>query len=236
MFQFSLLLIPCLFWAGYCFQYQHSYSRPQTRQLTSLSGFFDRLKQAFENDSEYAEKEDAGITRKPAADGKKSAFAGRQVYDRSLLGKSWNLSLALNGIPSNSDPSSDLFGVKSTDKGIPVNLCITLLEQGKVEVADNDFTVKDTPGKWQLDADGTTLAFSFACLGFERTIVTKGSLQSVYGGEDTLRTSSSYFVPEGTCLVQTSIIMNESGRLIIAPGKGNFCIHATFVIFSMMFT
>ena len=222
----------CLVWAGYCFQYQHSHWRPKTRQLTRvspLSGFFDRLKQAFENDSDYAEKEDAGITRKPTDGKSTSAFAGRQVYDRSLLGKSWNLTIALNGMPSNSDPSSDLFAVKSTDKGIVVNFCITLLEQGKVEVADNEFTVKDTAGKWQLDADGNTLAFSFACLGFERTIVTKGSLQSVYGGEDTLRTSSSYFVPQGTCLVQTTILMNESGRLIIAPGKGNFCIYGCYL-------
>ena len=117
--------------------------------------------------------------------------------------------------------------------GISVNLCITLLEQGKVVIADNDFTVKDMAGKWQLDADGKTLAFSFACLGFERTIVTKGSLQSVYGGADTLRTSSNYFVPQGTCLVQTTILMNESGRLIVAPGKGT--VHNFPFLFSCIF-
>ena len=204
--------------------------------MVPLSGFFDRLKQAFENDNDYAEKEDAGITRKISADGKSTtAFSGRQVYDRSLCGSKWNLTLALNGMPTNSDPSSDLFAVKSTDPGISVNLCISLLEQGKVVVDDNDFTVKDMAGKWQLDADGKTLAFSFACLGFERTIVTKGSLQSVYGGADTLRTSSSYFVPEGTCLVQTTIIMNESGRLIVAPGKGNICIYQHVYILPHLF-
>jgi hypothetical protein len=122
-------------------------------------------------------------------------------------------------MPSNSDPSSDLFAVKSTDVGLPVNLDIILGEAGRIGVEDNDFTATGAPGKWQIDADGTTLAFSFLALGFERTIVTKGSLQSVYGGSDTMRTSSTYFVPAGTCLVQTTIVMNESGRLIVAPGK-----------------
>lgn len=36
-------------------------------------------------------------------------------------------------------------------------------------------------GKWELDRDGNTLALSFATPGFQRTIVTKGGIQNIYG-------------------------------------------------------
>lgn len=196
---------------------RHIFPHHKHISTTSRHGFFDRLADAFANDKDYDEKEDAGVSKKTSPNGKSSN--SRKVYEANLLGTSWNVSLALNGMPSNNDPSSDLFAVKSTDTGLPVNLYITLGEAGRIAVEDNDFTAAGAPGKWQIDADGTTLALSFAALGFERTIVTKGSLQSVYGGSDTMRTSSTYFVPAGTCLVQTTIVMNESGRLVVAPGK-----------------
>ncbi len=66
-----------------------------------------------------------------------------------------------------------------------------------------------------MDPEGTVLAFSFLCNGFEKHFVTKGSLQSIYGGKDTQRTSSTYFILAGTCLVQCDIVMNSSGERTI---------------------
>lgn len=185
-----------------------------------LNGFFDNLAQslaaAFENDSEYAQKDDPGTSKRL-----QKANPGRKVQPYTLHNTMWNISLALSGIPIN-DPSMDLYAPKARPgkiDGLRVNLNVTMLEDGKLFIADNDFTMKSSLGKWKLDEDGTSLAFSFLAEGFERTIVTKGSLQSIYGGDDSLRTSSTYFVPAGPCLVQCVIVMNGSGRLIISDGK-----------------
>jgi len=182
---------------------------PTTPQPPSL---WDRFKSAFENDRDYDVKENPGITTR----GGKALASSSRVYPALVVGTTWNVTLSMGGISRNPDPSSDLFAAK-IENGVPVTLIVTFLDDGRLAVdeEDNEFTVSGEYGKWQLDADGTTLALAVRCAGLERTVVTKGSLLSVYGGEDTQRTSSSYFVPEGSCLIQTTIIQNESGRLII---------------------
>lgn len=191
-----------------------------------MHGFMDKLSKAFgnafENDPEFNEKENAGVSQKKGAE--RDRFA-RKVQSTMLLNTSWNFTYTLSGIPT-VDPSSDLYAPKSRMgkvNGIDVKVDLKFLDNGIVEIRESDFTVSGengvTLGKWQLDPDGATLAVSFATVGFERTIVTKGSLQSIYGGTDTMRTSSNYFIPAGSCLLQTSIILSDMGRLIIRDGK-----------------
>ena len=182
---------------------------------------WDRFTDAFQNDRDYDVKENPGISTRTPSAGTTSLTSSARVYPSLIVGTRWNVTISLCGISRNPDPSSDLFAAK-VENGVPVSFVVTFVEDGRLAVdnADDDFTVPGAPGKWQLDADGTTLAMAVRCTGLERTIVTKGSLLQVYGGEDTQRTSSSYFVPEGSCLIQTSIIQNQSGRLIIAAAGG----------------
>lgn len=181
-----------------------------------FDSFSNILKNAFENDAEYSEKDDPGITKRANKE-----FYGRRVFDKNLLDSGWRLKVALTGIPLN-DPSSDLYAPKQRPgkiDGIELQFNVTLLADGVIAVSENDFTVSGAPGKWKLDKDGTTLAFSFACEGFTRTIKTQGSILNVYGGEGSARTSSEYMIPGGSCLVQCGVIMNDSGRVIIKDGK-----------------
>ena len=180
-------------------------------RVTRRYGLFDVFKKAFENDDEYAIKDDPGTTTKRVEDTK---FFSRKVRPESLVNTTWNLRLGLSGIPRN-DPSNDLYAPKKIE-GIEISLEVMLLKDGIVFVKENDLTVPDAAGKWLLEGD--SLAVSVLCDGFERLVKTKGSLLNVYGGEDTSRTTSSYFFPKGTCLIQCTILQNETGRLIIRDG------------------
>lgn len=191
-----------------------------------MNGFLDQLSKAFgnafENDPEFNEKQNAGVSEKKGTT--RDRFA-RKVQPSMLINTSWNLTYSMSGIPT-VDPSTDLYAPKSRmgkTTGIDISIDLEFLENGIVKVKESDFTVSGTDGytlgKWQLDPDGTTLAVSFATIGFERTIVTKGSLQAVYGGADTMRTSSNYIIPAGSCLLQTTVILTDMGRLIIRGGN-----------------
>ena len=187
---------------------------------SSISGFFDnfneQLKRAFENDEEYIQKDNPGKTAPKKEVLYKGNANSRRVYESNLLNSEWSLLVAMQGLPQG-DPSNDLYAPKSKAgkvDGIEVTINITILENGTLFVKDNDLTTFGEPGKWKLDDLGTTIAFSFYTEGLERVIKTKGSLVSVYGGEETMRTSSMYFVPAGVCMMQASVVSNESGRVI----------------------
>ena len=105
---------------------------------------------------------------------------------------------------------TDLFApkVRATDGfstgGEEVVVAIALREDGALDVSETKFTAPK-PGSWKFDASSGKLALSLESTGFERTFVTKGSLQSVFGGKDTSRTSSEYFIPVriGTTVTHT---------------------------------
>lgn len=187
-------------------------------QSMSLHGLFDKftdaLNKAFENDSEFSIENDSGASKKFNSNN------FRRVKYSNLVNTEWNLTLSLAGMPLN-DPSNDLFAPKSSlgkMDGVEVVLEVKLLEDGVVAVKDNDFTIPDSPGKWKIDDNGKVLAFSFACMGFERVIKTRGSILNIYGGEDSTRTSSTYFIPSGTCLIQCEASISETGRIFIRNG------------------
>jgi hypothetical protein len=78
--------------------------------------------------------------------------------------------------------------------GEALAVAVTLLEGGALDVAETKFTTS-APGTWRFDAALGLIYFSLETTGFQRTFVTTGSLQSVFGGADTARTSSEYFIP-----------------------------------------
>lgn len=110
-----------------------------------------------------------------------------------------DLVLRLTGIPR-ADPSSDLFGpaTKATESfdtgGEKLALPVVFQPDGALLIEDNPFTANGI-GQWKLDKNGKTVSILFESIGFERTFITKGSLQSVFGGTDTSRTSSGYYIP-----------------------------------------
>lgn len=184
--------------------------------MMSISGIFGQftnaLKKSFENDSEFQNEKSQS---QPNSISRGRNF--QKVRYPNLLGTRWNLTLALSGLPLN-DPSSDLFAPSSKIEKTEVLLEVEILEDGLVSIKDNDFTVQNISGKWKLDEGSGILALSFACIGFERNIKTRGSILNVYGGEDSLRTTSTYIIPSGTCLVQCSTSMSETGRIFLRDG------------------
>ena len=58
-------------------------------------------------------------------------------------------------------------------------------------------------GLWKYEAGpDSTLAMSFENTAYSRVFTTKGSLTSVFGGDETTRTSSSYDIPEGSVVLR----------------------------------
>ena len=68
---------------------------------------WDKLKAAFENDSEFNEKDNPGLTKKES----KRGYGARKVAMSDLLNTEWNLKMALLGIAER-DESTDLFAAK----------------------------------------------------------------------------------------------------------------------------
>ena len=208
VFLFLLILSPTTF----------SFVQLSSRKiLFPLHGFFDsfqkKLSDAFANDAEFQVKENVG--RKLSVEHEKQMSNARRIEDSDIIGSCWEIEISVKGIASN-DESNDLYAAKSVagkQDGVPFTICFTVVEDGLLEIKENSFTAVNVKGKWQLDEnDRFTIAFALPCVGFERSIKTIGSITSVMGGEDTDRTTSSYFVPQGTCLIQANIRQNNSGR------------------------
>lgn len=182
-------------------------SRQRSLSLIRRQGWFDGLAKAFENDETYAPKSPQPT---PAVE---------------LEGTDWSVSLNLIGIPS-SDPSSDLFGPKrrisdGALQGTELSIYVTLGSDSTCTVSPSEFTGSSpASGKWQVDQQGgASLAISFECQGFARKFVTKGSLQSVFGGEETERTSSSYSIPSGVCMLRAPLKISQLGSVRLDEGK-----------------
>mmetsp|Transcript_98 Transcript_98/g.168 ORF Transcript_98/g.168 Transcript_98/m.168 type:complete len:209 (-) Transcript_98:305-931(-) len=175
-------------------------------------GFFDSFSKAFENDPEYSDGR-----------GMRKSVSGILPTTRAFENESFDLEVMLTGIPR-TDPSSDLFGpaTRATEGfdtgGEVLTVPVTFLVDGVLLVGETDFTEGEN-GKWQLDKSGNSISMAFQTLGFERTFVTKGSIQTVFGGADTSRTSSGYFIPTGPCLLQASVRLSATGLPILSDGE-----------------
>ena len=194
----------------------HAFQPPQPRAMHRRAvsremGLFDGLIKAFDNDEQFQQEKRATT---------------KMVSPTALKDTQWNVVLCLTGIPS-SDPSSDLFGPRRriTD-GEPVGeqleLSVALCGENSATISASPFTgPAPITGSWRIEQQqysGAELALSFDCQGFTRTIVTKGSLTSVFGGDETALTSSSYNIPAGICMLRTEIKVSELGSVRLSEG------------------
>ena len=189
--------------------------------------FKDLLDQAFENDQSLSRDKRKGQYDEPgeefvdkSREVSKLTETQRRWRERNFQNDvipemidntSWNVALYLSGVPDR-DPSNDLFGSKvnisSRDKttglALPdeasASLTIEFLEGGVCRASKSDFTEGERDGQWKLSDDGKMIRFSFDCVGYVRSVQTKGSIQKIYWSKEdevTRQTSSSYTIPAG---------------------------------------
>ena len=192
----------------------------RTRILTAraagspLDGFANALKGAFANDETLAP-----AAAKPAAG-----------PDVGVEGD-WRVELRLVGVPQR-DPSNDLFGprmrITDDERGLSAQevVCTVRLAGGAATVTDADAPLfTDEAGKYRCEAG--VLKVRLFSAGFTRTFTTTGSLQSIYGGESTSRTSSVYAIAPGPLLLTGDAeTLPSTGETFVRKGKV-FCLEKT---------
>ena len=184
------------------------------RTLTRRHGFFDVLSDAFAND-ETVSKLEYGDNA-PAA-------AAQPPREASVDGL-WRVEMTVVGVPTK-DPSSDLFGPKQRvtqeNRGIGgESVEATLrLRDGAVEVVESSAPLLvAAPGAYRYQ-DGK-LRIRLEAAGFTRTFTTKGTLQSIYGGDDTARTSSVYAIPPGPIVLAGPVdVLPSTGAPFVRRGQ-----------------
>ena len=190
--------------------------RPSTctrRTLTRRHGFFDVLSDAFAND-ETVSKLDYGDNAPVAA----------QTPREASVDGLWRVEMIVVGVPTK-DPSSDLFGPKQRvtqeNRGIGgESVEATLrLTNGAVEVVESSAPLLvAAPGAYRYQ-DGK-LRIKLEATGFTRTFTTKGTLQSIYGGDDTARTSSVYAIPPGPIVLAGPVdVLPSTGAPFVRKGQ-----------------
>ena len=128
------------------------------------------------------------------------------------------------GVPTK-DPSSDLFGPKQRvtqeNRGIGGEAVEATLRltNGAVEVVDSSAPLLvAAPGAYRYQ-DGK-LRIKLEATGFTRTFTTKGTLQSIYGGDDTARTSSVYAIPPGPIVLAGPVdVLPSTGAPFVRKGQ-----------------
>ena len=183
------------------------------RTLTRRHGFFDVLSDAFAND-ETVSKLDYGDNA-PAA-----AAPQREASVDGL----WRVEMTVVGVPTK-DPSSDLFGPKQRvtqeNRGIGGEAVEATLRltNGAVEVIESSAPLLvAAPGAYRYQ-DGK-LRIKLEATGFTRTFTTKGTLQSIYGGDDTARTSSVYAIPPGPIVLAGAVdVLPSTGAPFVRKGQ-----------------
>ena len=183
------------------------------RTLTRRHGFFDVLSDAFAND-ETVSKLDYGDNAPVAA----------QTPREASVDGLWRVEMIVVGVPTK-DPSSDLFGPKQRvtqeNRGIGgESVEATLrLTNGAVEVIESSAPLLvDAPGAYRYQ-DGK-LRIKLEATGFTRTFTTKGTLQSIYGGDDTARTSSVYAIPPGPIVLAGPVdVLPSTGAPFVRKGQ-----------------
>ena len=187
---------------------------PKRQPLARRNGFFDVLSDAFAND-ETVSKLDYGDNA-PAA----PAQTPREASVDGL----WRVEMVVVGVPTK-DPSSDLFGPKQRvtqeNRGIGGEAVeATLrLQDGAVEVVETSAPLLvAAPGAYRYQ-DGK-LRIKLEATGFTRTFTTKGTLQSIYGGDDTARTSSVYAIPPGPIVLAGPVdVLPSTGAPFVRKGQ-----------------
>ena len=190
--------------------------RPSTctrRTLTRRHGFFDVLSDAFAND-ETVSKLDYGDNAPVAA----------QTPREASVDGLWRVEMIVVGMPTK-DPSSDLFGPKQRvtqeNRGIGGEAVEATLRltNGAVEVVETSAPLLiDAPGAYRYQ-DGK-LRIKLEATGFTRTFTTKGTLQSIYGGDDTARTSSVYAIPPGPIVPAGPVdVLPSTGAPFVRKGQ-----------------
>ena len=190
--------------------------RPSTctrRTLTRRHGFFDVLSDAFAND-ETVSKLDYGDNAPVAA----------QTPREASVDGLWRVEMIVVGMPTK-DPSSDLFGPKQRvtqeNRGIGGEAVEATLRltNGAVEVVETSAPLLiDAPGAYRYQ-DGK-LRIKLEATGFTRTFTTKGTLQSIYGGDDTARTSSVYAIPPGPIVLAGPVdVLPSTGAPFVRKGQ-----------------
>ena len=198
--------------------------RPAT---TKLHNFFkDMIDKAFENDNTISKDEAVtGQIEGPNNEMEQERQSGgvltatqqkwRQMSTavNSPAGKIFDVDFYLVGVP-NKDPSNDLYGsqVRISDRDRQVGQ--TLPEEptiAGIRLRFNDdgtcfcetkspFTVDGAQGEWKTSEDGKQIRFRIKVTGYQRTVETKGSIQSISWSDEpdkTRQTSTVYSIPEG---------------------------------------
>jgi len=186
---------------------------PKRQPLARRHGFFDVLSDAFAND-ETVSKLDYGDNAPVAA----------QTPREASVDGLWRVEMIVVGVPTK-DPSSDLFGPKQRvtqeNRGIGgESVEATLrLTNGAVEVVDSSAPLLvAAPGAYRYQ-DGK-LRIKLESTGFTRTFTTKGTLQSIYGGDDTARTSSVYAIPPGPIVLAGPVdVLPSTGAPFVRKGQ-----------------
>ena len=189
-------------------------SLPKRQPLARRHGFFDVLSDAFAND-ETVSKLDYGDNA-PAA-------AAQPPREASVDGL-WRVEMIVVGVPTK-DPSSDLFGPKQRvtqeNRGIGGEAVEATLRltNGAVEVVESSAPLLvAAPGAYRYQ-DGK-LRIKLEAAGFTRTFTTKGTLQSIYGGDDTARTSSVYAIPPGPIVLAGPVdVLPSTGAPFVRKGQ-----------------
>ena len=183
------------------------------RTLTRRHGFFDVLSDAFAND-ETVSKLDYGDNAPVAA----------QTPREASVDGLWRVEMTVVGVPTK-DPSSDLFGPKQRvtqeNRGIGGEAVEATLRltNGAVEVIESSAPLLvAAPGAYRYQ-DGK-LRIKLEATGFTRTFTTKGTLQSIYGGDDTARTSSVYAIPPGPIVLAGPVdVLPSTGAPFVRKGQ-----------------
>ena len=186
---------------------------PKRQPLARRNGFFDVLSDAFAND-ETVSKLDYGDNAPVAA----------QTPREASVDGLWRVEMIVVGVPTK-DPSSDLFGPKQRvtqeNRGIGGEAVeATLrLRDGAVEVVESSAPLLvAAPGAYRYQ-DGK-LRIKLEATGFTRTFTTKGTLQSIYGGDDTARTSSVYAIPPGPIVLAGPVdVLPSTGAPFVRKGQ-----------------
>jgi hypothetical protein len=127
--------------------------------------------------------------------------------------KTFVMDFFLVGVP-NKDPSNDLYGsqVRISDRDRDVgqivpdeatvgNIRLRFHADNKIQCeTETPFTERDTDGEWKVSEDGKQVRFRIMVTGYQRTVETKGSIQSVSWSQEpdqTRRTSTVYSIPKG---------------------------------------
>lgn len=183
----------------------------RARALTALhdspfDGFTKVFKDAFANDDEFA----------PETKAPKSLASDRVVGD-------WDVVMRLVGMPTR-DPSNDLFGpkmrIRDAERGISAQEVVAT-----VRIADGVATVLSASEpifakEGEYRAQDGQIKIKLISSGLSRTFTTKGTLQSVYGGEATSRTSSVYQVPAGPIILSGGTeLLPSTGECFVRKGK-----------------